>query len=74
MEIDSNDRHGLWLDVASVLNAAKVKVTELAGREMPAGKARMVATFEVKNVEELEGIRTRIRQISGVIEVRRGQA
>ena len=73
LEIDSTDRSGLWLDVASVLNAAKVKVTELAGREMPAGKARIVATFEVKNVEELEGIRNRIRQISGVVDVRRGQ-
>ena len=73
LEIDSNDRSGLWLDVASVLNAAKVKVTELAGREMPAGKARILATFEVKDVEELESIRGRIRQISGVVEVRRGQ-
>ena len=73
LEIDSNDRSGLWLDVASVLNAAKVKVTELAGREMPAGKARILATFEVKNVEELESIRGRIRQIAGVVEVRRGQ-
>ena len=67
------DRGGLFLDVASVLNAAKVKVTEMAGREMPAGRARIVATFEVKNVEELEGIRNRLRQISGVMDVRRGQ-
>ena len=73
LEIDSTDRGGLWLDVASVLNAARVKVTELAGREMPAGKARILATFEVKNLEELESIRNRIRQISGVVEVRRGQ-
>ena len=73
LEIDSNDRDGLWLDVATVLSGAKVKVTELAGREMPAGKARILATFEVRNVEELETIRNRIRQISGVVEVRRGQ-
>ncbi len=72
-EIDSIDRNGLWLDIASALNAAKVKVTELAGREMPAGKARFVATFEVKDVGELEGIRKKIRQIEGVTDVRRGQ-
>ena len=40
---------------------------------MPAGKARTVATFEVKNVQELESIRTKIRAISGVTDVRRGQ-
>ena len=59
--------------MATVLSSARVKVTELAGREMPAGKARILATFEVHNVEELEVIRNKIRQISGVIDVRRGQ-
>jgi GTP pyrophosphokinase len=73
LEIDAEDRDGLWLDVASVLSAAKVKVTELAGREMPAGRARILATFEVRNVSELEAIRGKIRQIAGVVEVRRGQ-
>ncbi len=73
-EIDADDRHGIWLDVAGVLNAAKVKVTEISGREMPAGKARIVATFEVCNVSELETIRNRIRSIDGVVDVRRGHS
>ena len=51
----------------------RLKVTELSGRDMPAGKARTVATFEVRNVQELETIRTKIRAIDGVIDVRRGQ-
>ncbi len=72
-EIDSTDRTGIWLDVATVLNASKVKVTEISGREMPAGKARILATFEVRDVQELETIRNRIRSIDGVIDVRRGQ-
>ena len=72
-EIDSTDRSGIWLDIATALSAAKLKVTELSGRDMPAGKARTVATFEVRNVQELETIRTKIRAIDGVIDVRRGQ-
>ena len=72
-EIDSTDRGGIWLDIATALSAAKLKVTELSGRDMPAGKARTVATFEVRNVQELETIRTKIRAIDGVIDVRRGQ-
>ena len=63
----------IWLDIATALSAAKLKVTELSGRDMPAGKARTVATFEVRNVQELETIRTKIRAIDGVIDVRRGQ-
>ena len=72
-EIDSTDRSGLWLDVGTVLSSARVKVNELAAKEMPAGRARILATFEVHTVSELEVIRNKIRQISGVIEVRRGQ-
>ena len=47
-EIDSEDRSGLWMDIATALSTAKVKVSEISAREMPAGKARTVATFEVK--------------------------
>ena len=72
-EIDANDRTGIWLDIAACLNTARVKVSEISGREMPAGKARIIATFEVRNVQELETIRNRIRSIDGVVDVRRGQ-
>ena len=71
-EIDADDRTGIWLDVAACLNSARVKVTEISGREVN-GKARIIATFEVCNVQELETIRNRIRAIDGVVDVRRGQ-
>ncbi len=73
-EINAEDRSGLLLDVAMALNAAKVKVTELAGRRLSAGMAHIATTFEVKNVEELEAIRNKLRQISGVTDVRRGHS
>ena len=73
LEVDSTDRDGIWLDIATALSSSKVKVTEISGRDMPTGKARTIATFEVKNVQELEAIRTKIRAISGVLDVRRGQ-
>ena len=73
LEVDSTDRDGIWLDIATALSSSKIKVTELSGRDMPAGKARTIATFEVKNVQELETIRAKIRAISGVLDVRRGQ-
>ena len=57
----------------SKLRKSELKISEISGREMPAGKARTVATFEVKNVSELETIRNKIRNIDGVIDVRRGQ-
>ncbi|MBQ3217192.1 MAG: hypothetical protein IJB35_05185, partial [Oscillospiraceae bacterium] len=73
-EIDCIDRSGIWIDIATVLNAAKVKVSEISARELSAGKARTVATFEVKSVGELETIRQKMRSIEGVYDVRRGQS
>ena len=74
LEIDCIDRSGIWIDIATVLNAAKVKVSEISARELSAGKARTVATFEVKSVAELETIRQKMRGIEGVYDVRRGQS
>ena len=72
LEIDSIDRDGIWIDIATVLNSARVKVSEISGKELSDGKARTVATFEVKSVSELEAIRQKMRNVSGVIDVRRG--
>ena len=72
-EIDSIDRDGIWIDIATVLNAAKVRVSEISARELAANHGRAIVTFEVKNVQELETIRNKMRQIDGVLDVRRGQ-
>ena len=74
LEIDCLDRNGIWIDIATVLNAAKVKVSEISARELAAGKGRTIATFEVRSVSELEAIRSKMRSIEGVIDVRRGQS
>ena len=74
LEIDCIDRDGIWMDVATVLSSARVRVSEISAREVTAGKGRTIATFEVKNVAELEAIRNRLRAISGVLDVRRGHS
>ena len=73
LEIDCLDRDGIWIDIATVLNSAKVKVSEISARELSAGKGRTIATFEVKSVSELELIRSKLRSVEGVVDVRRGQ-
>jgi len=72
-EIDSIDRDGIWIDIATVLNSSKVRVSEISARELSANHGRATVTFEVKNVQELETIRNKMRQIDGVLDVRRGQ-
>ena len=74
LEIDCIDRDGVWMDVATVLSSARVRVSEISAREVTAGRARTIATFEVRNVAELETIRNKLHAIDGVVDVRRGNS
>lgn len=73
LEIDAVDRDQMLLDLATAFSTSKVRLTEINGRDMPNGNCIFTATFEVRNVIELEAIRQKIRNVNGVISVRRGQ-
>ena len=73
LEIDSTDRSGIFLDVVTLMTQARLKITEIAGKDLPGGKSLITVTFEVRNVEELNNIRNKLRGLSGVNAVRRGQ-
>ena len=73
LELDCITRDGLLLDVATTMTAARVRVKELFGKDMPGGRSVFTIRFEVKNVSELETIRTRLLNIRDVTGSRRGQ-
>ena len=73
LRILARDRNGLVLDIATVLSTSKVRVSEVNSKKLPDNKVGFVLTFEVDNVKGLEAVQYRIRCISGVLDVRRGQ-
>jgi len=73
LELDCITRDGLLLDVATVMTSARVRVKELMGRDLPGGRSVFTVRFEVKNVMELEQIRSRLLNIKDVVGARRGQ-
>ncbi len=73
LEVRTLDRNNMLLDIATVLSTSKVHVTEVNGRNLPDGKCMFTLTFDVENVKGLEAVQYRIRCISGVLDVRRGQ-
>ncbi len=73
LELDCITRDGLLLDVATVMSTTRVRLKELNGKDLPGGKSVFTVRFEVKNVEELESIRTKLLNIRDVIGSRRGQ-
>jgi len=74
LEVLSRDRDGLLLDIATVMTSLKIRVTEMSSRVLPDGNAVIALTFQVAGTEELETVRSRIRSLSGVTEIRRGRA
>ena len=72
LEIESSDRSGTWADIANVLTAAKLKTTQISGRDVGDGCTITHVTFEVKDLNQLNQVRQKLRNISGVTAVRRG--
>ncbi|MCQ2418849.1 MAG: bifunctional (p)ppGpp synthetase/guanosine-3',5'-bis(diphosphate) 3'-pyrophosphohydrolase [Clostridia bacterium] len=73
LEIMTEDRPQMLLDLATVFSAAKLRLTEINGRDLPNGDCVFLATFEVRDVSELDSIRAKLRNISGVLHINRGQ-
>ena len=64
---------GLLLDLATAMTTARARVRELYGKDLPGGHSVFTVRFEVKDVTELEFIRTKLLNIRDVIGSRRGQ-
>ena len=55
------------------MTTARIRVKELNGKDLPGGRSVFTVRFEVKNVAELESIRTKLLNIRDVTGSRRGQ-
>ncbi|MBQ7566659.1 MAG: bifunctional (p)ppGpp synthetase/guanosine-3',5'-bis(diphosphate) 3'-pyrophosphohydrolase, partial [Oscillospiraceae bacterium] len=74
LEIASNDRDGLFLDIATIMTSLKVRVSEMSSRSLPEGKAVTLMTFHVRSRDELDAVLARIRAVPGVTDIKRGRA
>lgn len=72
LDITARDRDGLALDVTLTLSTLKARTISFSVRGMPDGTAMMAVGLAVKDKTELAGIVTKLSQISGVYEVKRG--
>ena len=73
LELDCVTRDGLMLDTALALSTSHVRVKEMGGKDLPAGRSVITIRFEVKNVAELDSIRNKLLSIPDVVSARRGQ-
>ena len=73
LELDCITRDGLLLDLATTMTTARARVKELYGKDLPGGHSVFTVRFEVKNVTELESLRSKLLNIRDVLGTRRGQ-
>ena len=73
IELECITRDGLLLDLATAMTTARARVRELNGKDLPGGRSTFTVRFEVRNVTELEAVRTKLINIRDVISTRRGQ-
>ena len=71
LAIIAGERHGLVMDIATVLNSLKVKVNALTARDIGGGVANVFITIEVKDRNELGSAMARLLSVQGVKEVKR---
>ena len=71
LTILARDRGNFVLDIATVLAAAKVKITSLSAREADAGRAVAFVSMDVHSRAELQAAISRLSVIQGVSEVKR---
>ena len=73
LELDCITRDGLVLDVVTAMTSNRVRLKEINGKDLPDNKSVVTIRFEVRNVSELESIRTKLLNIRDVVGSRRGQ-
>ena len=73
LELECITRDGLLLDVASTMTTSRVRVKELSGKDLPNGRSVFTIRFEVKNIAELNSVRTKLSNIRDVVSTKRGQ-
>ena len=72
IRIFASDRTGMLFDVSKVFTEANINVTAINSKSSKKNeKATIVVAFEIKKVDQLQNVISKIRQIPGVIDVER---
>ena len=72
LALEADDRDGLMLDIATVMTAARLRITAMTAKPAGGGTTFVSLNFPVHDLKELEAVRGRLRGISGVKDVHRG--
>ena len=73
LELECRNRDGLVMDVSTALFDARVRMKGFNALELEDGRCIITVSFEVRNVSELNRVRSKLLSIRDVVGARRGQ-
>jgi len=71
IDLQIQDRVGIVVDVASILNKLSIKITSFNARTLDGGASHITIVVDVKNRDELVSAMAKIMSVSGVTDVSR---
>lgn len=74
LQITARERSGLVMDVATILNTLKIKMTSLSAKDIGTGLSTVFLVLEVKNRDELGNAIARLSAVPSVIEIKRSDS
>ena len=69
--ITARERSGIVMDIATILNSMKVRMTSLSAKDVAGGITNVSVVIEVKNRDELAAAMSRLSALSGLLEIKR---
>lgn len=69
--ITARERSGIVMDIATILNALKIRMTSLSAKDVEGGITSVSIVIEIKNRDELTSAIARLGAISSVIDIKR---
>lgn len=70
--ITARERSGIVMDIATILNALKIRMTSFAARDVDGGITTAAIVIEIKTREELNAAIARLATVPGVTDIKRG--
>ncbi len=71
IQIYTRNRSGVLLDISKILTENKIDVSSMTVRTSKQGTATIITGFEINNVERLQTIISKLRNVEGVLDIER---
>lgn len=71
LKIDVTNKPGMLADISQAIATEKVNISDVHSVEMGEGRAILMVSVDIRNVNELDGLMKKVRHVKGVLDIHR---